>query len=520
MHVGNKGGSYMFWTKCEKIIAKGNQLIDCNNCPCGYYALFAFKKYNMNQTTKKIDSCSYSISVAAHEVIDNAIQAGDYCRRCISINRTPNDKDVVGSDKGCYCCYSYCVNGYYDENDQWICTDNYESCEDCSEIVVYRLSPCFDKYEDFAEWFYSGCGISPDSNGRYPNIFDEWYGQKYMSGSALNCVYCHWQGVAEKKLKTYCLIDYKLKSFSWRTMSYAGPHITEKCSQEYIQCYKECEKSSCEEYGDNGCERCSDGSSPKEYCYSMGCEIYAYTAMLIYYQNGITDDTEIWGDSIGGYPYQEEYDGNYYWTYSYPTCCDYKSNLSGSLSSINSWINGKKDERASYSWVHEDSITEIPNNYGYNYCFGRSYGSSVSDWQASIYGGYQVFVNRCCAEFTIRKHENTPPGATGVKVNFYLRDKKGHNNFTASGPSEEILNDGIMTIKFNEPFELPIADNFLPVKLDTIENGMDFDCNADCEGQTPYPQVVPKYVDRVDDDFDPTIQNIDFNINVLDYSYE
>ena len=41
----------MFWEKCGKILTQNGEIVNCRDCPCGYWALFVFKSRSYNQET-------------------------------------------------------------------------------------------------------------------------------------------------------------------------------------------------------------------------------------------------------------------------------------------------------------------------------------------------------------------------------------------------------------------------------------------------------------------------------------
>lgn len=492
-----------FWTKCEKLIVnEGNKLLKCDECPCGYYALFAFKTFSINQQTMETNYCNPYIHVEAFEVIDNKINAGANCRRCIEVSRTPDDKDIVGYSKGCFCCWEDC----WDWDNEGNCTQREEWCDDCSETWVYRMSPCFDKYDDFASWFYSGCGTSPNEQGKYPDIWDWWYGEKYMTGAAGDCINNHWQGLAETKYLVFCKIHYKQDEFRVYSESYAGPHISTRCGQFSYYCFDECPNHDCVYDSDWNCVECEDGSEPVRHCYIDGCERYDYDAFLLIHESD-EERKEVWGTSVGGYSTWENYWKDYWgWVYHSPSCCEVWSKVHDSLASINKYVDDRRKDRSAYNRGNEDSIIEIPYGQWWNrqWCMGREYYSYTSSW-----GSYQVYRHRKCAEFTIHRADRTDSKATGVKIHFYLDRKRGDNNMIEEGPSFDILYNEELEILFGTKFELPFADNMKGFWISPENSDCD-DCNW---GSTI--MYCPEYTEGSD----VTIEHFNFRITVIGYVY-
>jgi hypothetical protein len=150
------------------------------------------------------DLCSWNYSVEAKEVINGAVN-WDY--GCIKIK---NGLGLVGSKKGKFNCWSECYE--WDENDN--CIDQYESCE-CIEVEVYNISGCFSEYQEFEAAFYGGCGITPDSSGQYPAIFQTYYGYKYMSSSAWDCVENYWNRIFSEKYLLNYNIEIQYMNQNW-----------------------------------------------------------------------------------------------------------------------------------------------------------------------------------------------------------------------------------------------------------------------------------------------------------------
>ena len=110
----------MFWTKCGKLI-----LIDCDTCPCPYWGVFVFVVKPYNQSTGAIDYCSASASTQIKNVLDNCITFNG-----ASIRITTQSEGLVGSFHGC-------------RNNS------------CMDILVYKVSPCFQTYAECYEFYNS-----------------------------------------------------------------------------------------------------------------------------------------------------------------------------------------------------------------------------------------------------------------------------------------------------------------------------------------------------------------------------
>lgn len=459
----------MLWTKCDTLISNssGNPL-NCKNCPCGYYALFAFKRFPVNRQTGEADFCRPGVWVEPFEVINNKINGGDYCRRCYEINRTPDEDGLVGYSKGCFCCWEDCWDWRENpETGEWYCAEMGEYCDDCSEVRVYRLSPCFNKYEDFAAWFYSGCGTEPDEQGKYPDIFQEWYGQKYMTGAAQNCVNNYWQGIAEEKYNTYCKMTFETRTFGFNIYPHSSKDVTNTV------CHDWCD-GDCREYDANyNCTDC-DGAMMHE-CY----EEYDHTEYLAMWVQEY--DTYY---NIGGYAWWEPncWYNTGCWMFEGPACCEYWSGATSALDAINQFDATKKQDLEGMDIGTTDEIT-FPN--GYRWCWDKYYEAYHGTWN-NVHYWHSVRWGR----MIFKRDDRTPSGATGVKIRLTAYTYKTNN------PSDNLENDiktyiyekAEIDMKFGEKLDFPLVDNMKPYYFsDTVENN----CDSDCE-RGHYPFMVPE----------------------------
>ena len=261
----------MFWEKCGKILTQDGSVVNCRDCPCGYWALFVFKSRSYDQNTgEPYSECSWSFDVQPLEVINGKIRYSNYgSGRCIEVNRQPEPDGRVGYVKNCIDCWDDCCEW----NEDWTeCLKTCNYCMDCSEIYVYRLSPCFDTLHEFMEWFYSGCGIAPDEYGNYPSLTQEWYGYTYLSGEASGCIQNHWFRKALDKcaLNYEVFIDYYAQE--WQQWFWSSDNTYTDYTYSY--CISQDDWCDCEEYNDNGCASCPDG-----------CTMETYTDQLIDHEN-------------------------------------------------------------------------------------------------------------------------------------------------------------------------------------------------------------------------------------------
>ena len=150
----------MLWAKCGKILTDDSgKIVNCPSNPCVFPA----------------------------QVKDSKIEWNYMSTICITVSQ---NLGLVAKKKAKSNCWEECVE--WDQNWQ-NCIEYGQYCDFCGEIQVYNLAGCFDDYNKFAQFFYGKCGVSADGNGKYPQIFEQWYGSTYPTGSAYDCVQNYWK---------------------------------------------------------------------------------------------------------------------------------------------------------------------------------------------------------------------------------------------------------------------------------------------------------------------------------------
>ena len=144
----------MFWQKCGKLLANSNgHLINCDTCPCPYFAVFAafaqHYKYTYSSSSangeedllpddveiqqipegEQIVLCDFDTAIQIKQVFQNCINILNYDIR-ITLNDTgaPVGRDRIGN--------SAVVDRPWDLID----------------ITVWKLSPCFQNYAEAQAW--------------------------------------------------------------------------------------------------------------------------------------------------------------------------------------------------------------------------------------------------------------------------------------------------------------------------------------------------------------------------------
>ena len=179
----------MFWVKCGKLItdASGHP-INCDFCPCGGYAVFAFVERSITPASPS-GTPNYCAGQSA-TVLPLEIKSGHICYTDPygmggSIDFALHSPDVekkVGYYIGCASQWEDCVE--WDEQ-TWQCIEEQIYYEDCKQIKVYQLTPCYQSYQDFKQAFFENCLTeSPE----YPDI---WEGG-YLTWQAEDCLSNYW----------------------------------------------------------------------------------------------------------------------------------------------------------------------------------------------------------------------------------------------------------------------------------------------------------------------------------------
>ena len=104
------------------------------------------------------------------------------------------------------------------------------------------ISNCYDEYDDFAEAFYTPCNVSP-SNGSYPAIWETYYGQKYVTSTASNCIQNYWNKVFCDKYMLNFTLRYQILGQCW--WQNAGVNEYAMITQYYDYCYNDSTGSWC-----------------------------------------------------------------------------------------------------------------------------------------------------------------------------------------------------------------------------------------------------------------------------------
>ena len=436
------GSSDKVWKKNGKILLDRNEaVITGDDCPCGEYALFAFVSYSYNHDTGVVDYCRPSVDVQACEIYQGKIWAHGRCFQIGSV--TPNQQ--VSYDKSCTGCFMQCDK--WDENYE-NCLHETEYCMDCSEIFVYGMSNSYKDYRSFCAFFYGGCEIEPDKNGKYPDIF-EWSSdnRQYMTGTASNCASSYWQPKAYARYRPRAL--FKLKTYTWELKMHPSSYEPEGEEGNY---HMKCNAIAAE-YKDANAE-----IQWKYYCYGG----------------------RAWWEDDCGY-------GSGCWRFESATCCETWENYESKLDEVNSFFKG----RSKSAFYVTEAIQEMPStSWGYDdsNCFSFEYYSQYIDYTES-WGDIDRY-NRY-GKIKVEKAESTHADAKGVVliITRYMENgtnKDGCQN--SDGKRTYLAEDEEVTLNFGEELEFELCDN---LKDYVVTNKDDHHCDEDCKGGT-FPSCGPR----------------------------
>ena len=442
-----------FWTKCGKLITDGSNLLRCRTCPCGYYALLAFVGRSIDRPDGQPNYCYQPyLSIVPVEVVDGKINylgdMGLYWSGCIQINVQPDANGRVGYVKGCADQWEECIQ--WDQNDN--CIDWDTVYYDCYEIEVYRIGACYDNLEDFQEFVYSKC---PQILPPYPALWQYWYGNRYTSQAAEECIYQNWD-LNNDSWYSYAYYKYIPKaSFEWtRYDNSLRIDVNSMIGHEQvIGQYTWCD-GECRQYDANwNCIDC-DG-------------------------NLITENITQWVED--GYAHtiqQPSWGGSQIWSYTWSLCelqqgdpqckCvnEYNSASAAGLSSLNDEIDNQLEDESNY-WIGQQTSSTAS-------CFNQSYTSRFEPNECWASWWVESIHRKACyyGKLKIQKW-NPNVQYNGVHIRIYAVDTKGagsggdQSRYPLSVEhSTTVLYDTEMDAPWGTQITLPLANNMVNFSID------------------------------------------------------
>ena len=434
----------MFWRKCGKLMVNPDgKLSNCPECPCGYYGLFVLEYYahayvdgypdhsnprcpgDPKQEWWYQDFCFKRLVVFPAHVVDNELKPYQYAYNvggmpigfdrytCIPISRQAQPDGTVADDQELE--LNYYMTCDYTSNPPVYAKIDYL-------VHIYRIGDCYDNYDDFATFFYSGCGVLPDAmTGKFPDIFGttNWDGVWYetTTSSARSCINTNWNTYADKLYRPRCIVNHTNHTFSynlWPRTNIPG-------------------NDSKPEDGGTGSENVM--RIVDRYCGASDVD----------FSIGHTH----WCPSCNW--------GNGNWQF---TCCDWWDGSIDALEQVNEWDASAVDNDDKYCVADSDTggerIINIPGN---DMCI-RGLQSEA------YYGNYnegQYWRQRQYATLKIDRADDTPEGATGVVCWAYIYSQKTNDDFAIEKDKiTYVYNQEKVTFKFGEEYRFPTCDNIKP----------------------------------------------------------
>lgn len=473
----------MFWRKCGKLMVNPDgKLSNCPECPCGYYGLFVLEYYMHSLDNRPSgteiyrcpgdpkldwlysDFCFKRIVVFPAHVVDNELKPYQYAYNvggmpigfdrytCIPISRQAQPDGTVADDQELE--LEYYMTCDYTSNPPVYAKIDYL-------VHIYRIGDCFDNYDDFAIFFYSGCGVLPDAmTGKFPDIFGtvNWDGVWYETATrdAANCINTSWNTYADKLYRPRCVVHLTNHSFSYNF------YPTHKLKEH------------------TGAP--ADGGTPGVYgmhIVNRYCENGPDGAQYVVdYEIG----TEHWCPSC-----------NSPWGAWYFSCCDWWDGSVPALDSVNSWDAAAVDDDTKYcvdfSDTGGDNITTIP---------GTSRPMCATCTTEAYYGSYIMSYNnfrwrqRQYCVLSIEKTNDTPENATGIVCCILAYSQKTNDEYCIEKDKiEYVYNQDIVTFKFDTEYRFPTCDNikpwiFLNERSDCVDVCVDNGANGDDPNVGPH----------------------------------
>lgn len=464
----------MFWAKCGKILTDSNDYpLNCPSSPCGYYSVFGIKYRYVNcDTMQATNQCSWYYDVFPAQVKDSKIEWNYMSTICITVSQ---NLGLVAKKKAKSNCWEECIE--WDQNWQ-NCIKYGQHCDFCGEIQVYNLAGCFDDYNKFAQFFYDKCGVSADGNGKYPQIFEQYYGSTYPTESAYDCVQNYWK-------KYFCdryMLNYKINVCSMN--QYWILHSAWLQQQAEYSCY-------CPDTGVQTQGRCTDSSCQQFIISISPVSIGAYGDQNTEeYGHGTIVRSKYQVAVTAGQLGQKE---------SLNDCCRI-NDARGAIGAINAFMMENVNKKQSYTLGSADSTTCTNSN---SLCKSFEYSSGPYD---NVYGSMdQVKFHVQWRKILLERTSETPEEAKGIKFKMVLRNKKYNSGYSSQIVySDETISSTIEIMFGQEYIDLPLANHinhgmsYISIRPCKIEDGY---CYQDLQSEIPtrnQPHVLFWYTDYYD----------------------
>lgn len=432
----------MFYSKCGKILSNGSQIIDCSDCPCGYFGLFGIKyrQYQFNWETYKYQPlCRWNYYLVIAEIKDNTITISKGSRKsfCMSINRNlgkVGNITKMWDCKGQEECYQYDWNNPTEDWDypclQWV---QYWQCQQVVDFQVYNLLGCFQSLQELSNAM--GCGEA-DANGNFPLMLEKDGNGNWVNTSvANNCINNTWNKQFEKKYMLNFTFNYSVLGVCvWQNVYEAFMAYAQYCDEETGQCWL---------YEDH--QQACGGAA-----YVLSAPNDTQTDYLAIETGGYYGVNKDWCGS--DYPcYQEN-------------CSDMVS-VTEALGDTGNHIMSILADRSKYgvysnsAWYYNAKDTYAKNlqcNGSNNTCIRMNWNSGCHDnyyWSTTT----ATFIFRT-AEFSVSANQNTPSDAIGVKLRI-RRENNKWNHGKGNESDNIVVSEEILFLPFGEVYKFPLHTN-------------------------------------------------------------
>lgn len=394
------------------------------------------------------DYCSMQINVYPAGIYDNellipvAAATVDYRYICVPISRTAGPGGLVGRKTGTidtgWCNEYECVEQDTDGN----CTKT--GCKTylrtSYDYYVYRIGKCYDDYDEFAAYFYSKCGGTPDSNGKYPAIFNG-SPRDYMnySSSAGACLNNYWRTHADRLFRPRVNIKTTSYELSHKILWYAVNYELD------------------------------DANTPTGPSHAT----YEYISLV----TNRDDTSEIKYKTGGSAEYDES---GKYWNYYAASCAERWDSVPEIVSKINEKIQEDKQHKDRFVTYSVDTKS-IPYSDRYHYNSQCHPGITIYTYIDGIdVHSYQYYHKHYGIIEFLRPEPSTegedpivPSAATGVKcliTGYYTQYNRGkyctltnEGKDTSDAPlppdAEYLYKNQIVTFRFGDKIETRVLDN-------------------------------------------------------------
>lgn len=414
----------MFHSKCGKILSNGTQIINCSDCPCGYFGLFGIKyrQYQFNWETYKYQpQCKWNYYLTIAEIKDNTITLTKGTRHeiCLAISR---NLGKVGNITKMWDCTAQedCAEWDWDNMDpQTLETpclryQKYWQCQQVIQFQVYNLLGCFDGVAEL----YQQMGCTAENVGSViENTWNSYFQKKYLLSFTWN----------------YSVLGV----VAWQYLYYSFYVYVQQCyeTEDGWQCYQF-----------------------EDHKYACGGTSFALLAP----NDAESDRVSV--ETGGSYGYDKDWCG----TDEYPCykeTCSERVGVVSALGTTGANVMNILADRSKYGVFSKSAVyyNEKGTYAKTLQCKGSNNTCIQMNWTSSCHDNYYWSTTQATwifrtAEFSVSRTADTPTDAIGVKVLL-----KRENNKWNSGKGNK--SDNVSTFYqevymiFDEVYKFPLHTN-------------------------------------------------------------